>query len=511
MPYAIHLRKSRADLEAEARGEGESLARHRARLLAFAERAGLPIVAEYSEIISGDRLSERPEMQRLLADVASGKYDGVLTVEVSRLTRGDLMDQGRIMNTFKYSGTKIITPEHTYDLSEDWDEDVLQSDLMMARREYKYIKKRMQRGRQASASEGLWQGRVPYGYQKVKVRPGKGYTLEPDPDQAPVVRMIFDMYAREKIGCSTIAQRLNALGLRTNTGHVWTNSSVMCISKNPVYAGFVVWGKRTSVTRMDANGTLSTSRVVNAAPILAPGKHPPLIDQATFDAAQNVRASHDLTRCHSSAPVRNPLAGLVYCAICGKAMVRKDNGNSLGSKYDMLKCPTPSCPTTATALSIVEKSILATLDDFVLSVSSSPAAPVPDHRAAQLAAAQATIDRLQQQRKRIYAAYEEGVYDSAAFVARRAEKDQEIRAAKETLEALQTSVEPTDEEVMRANLPLIISVLEAYDTTAAPLERNKLLKSVFSRIEYTKTRRCFRNENPATALSLHCYPRRHIK
>ena len=511
MPYAIHLRKSRADLEAEARGEGESLARHRARLLAFAERAGLPIVAEYSEIISGDRLSDRPEMQRLLADVANGKYDGVLTVEVSRLTRGDLMDQGRIMNTFKYSGTKIITPEHTYDLSEDWDEDVLQSDLMMARREYKYIKRRMQRGRQASASEGLWQGRVPYGYRKIKVRPGKGYTLEPDPDQAPVVRMIFDMYAREKIGCSTIAQRLNALGLRTNTDHLWTNSSVMCISKNPVYAGYVMWGKRTSVTRMDANGTLSTSRVVNAAPILAPGKHPPLVDQATFDAAQNVRASHDLTRCHSSAPVRNPLAGLVYCAICGKAMVRKDNGNSRGSKYDMLKCPTPGCLTTATALSIVEKSILSVLDDFVLSASSSPAAPVPDHRAAQLAAAQATIDRLQQQRKRIYAAYEESVYDSAAFVARRAEKDQEIRAAKEALEALQTSVEPTDEEVMRANLPLIISVLEAYDTTAAPLERNKLLKSVFSRIEYTKTRRCFRNENPATALSLHCYPRRHIK
>lgn len=511
MPYAIHLRKSRADLEAEARGEGESLARHRARLLAFAERAGLPIVAEYSEIISGDRLSERPEMQRLLADVAIGKYDGVLTVEVSRLTRGDLMDQGRIMNTFKYSGTKIITPEHTYDLSEDWDEDVLQSDLMMARREYKYIKKRMQRGRQASASEGLWQGRVPYGYRKIKVRPGKGYTLEPDPEQAPVVRMIFDMYAREKIGCSTIAQRLNALGLRTNTGHVWTNSSVMCISKNPVYAGYIMWGKRTSITRMDANGTLSTSRVVNAAPILAPGKHPPLIDQDTFDAAQNVRASHDLTRCHSSAPVRNPLAGLVYCSVCGKAMVRKDNGNSLGSKYDMLKCPTPGCLTTATALSIVEKSILSTLDDFVLAASSSPAVPVPDHRAAQLAATQATIDRLQQQRKRIYAAYEEGVYDSAAFVARRAEKDQEIRAAKEALEALQISIKPTDEEVMRANLPLIISVLEAYDTTAAPLERNKLLKSVFSRIEYTKTRRCFRNENPATALSLRCYPRRHIK
>lgn len=511
MPYAIHLRKSRADLEAEARGEGESLARHRARLLAFAERAELPIVAEYSEIISGDRLSDRPEMQRLLADVASGKYDGVLTVEVSRLTRGDLMDQGRIVNTFKYSGTKIITPEHTYDLSEDWDEDVLQSDLMMARREYKYIKKRMQRGRQASASEGLWQGRVPYGYQKIKIRPGKGYTLEPDPDQAPVVQMIFDLYAREKLGCSTIAQRLNALGLRTNTGHVWTNSAVMAISKNPVYAGFVVWGKRTSVTRMEPDGTLSTSRVVNAAPILAPGKHPPLIDRDIFDAAQNVRASHDLTRCHSSAPVRNPLAGLVYCSVCGKAMVRKDNGNARGSRYDMLKCPTPGCPTTATALSLVEKTILSVLDDFVLTSSSAPAASMPDHRAVQLSTAQATLDRLRQQRQRIYAAYEEGVYDSAAFVARRAEKDLEIHSAEETLKALQTSTEPTDDEVMRANLPLILSVLEAYDTSSDPRERNKLLKSVFSRIEYSKTRRCFRNENPAAALSLRFTPRRHAK
>ncbi|MFQ7694153.1 MAG: hypothetical protein ACLRM6_07715, partial [Christensenellales bacterium] len=117
----------------------------------------------------------------------------------------------------------------------------------------------------------------------------------------------------------------------------------------------------------------------------------------------------------------------------------------------------------------------------------------------------------QQQRERIYAAYEEGVYDSAAFVARRAEKDREIRAAEEALHALQTATEPTDDEVMLANLPLILNVLEVYDTTADPLERNKLLKSIFSRIEYKKIRRCFRNENPASALSLRLYPRRHIK
>ena len=103
------------------------------------------------------------------------------------------------------------------------------------------------------------------------------------------------------------------------------------------------------------------------------------------------------------------------------------------------------------------------------------------------------------------------MYDSAAFVARRAEKDREIRAAEEALHDLQTATEPTDDEVMLANLPLILNVLEVYDTTADPLERNKLLKSIFSRIEYKKIRRCFRNENPAAALSLRLYPRRHIK
>ena len=511
MPYAIHLRKSRADLEAEARGEGESLARHRARLIAYAQRAELPITAEYSEIISGDRLSDRPEMQRLLRDVASGLYDGVLTVEVSRLTRGDLMDQARIMQTFKYSGTKIITPEHTYDLSEDWDEDVLQSDMMMARREYRYIKKRMQRGRQASASEGLWQGRVPYGYQKVKIQRGKGYTLEPDPEQAPIVRMIFDWYAHEKIGCSTIAKRLNDMSLRTNLGKPWTDSAIMCISKNPVYAGYVLWNKRTTVTRMDPDGVLSTSRRLNPNPILAPGKHPPLVDQATFDAAQSVRASHDLVRCHVSAPVRNPLAGLVYCSVCGKSMIRKDNGGGKGSKYDMLKCPTPKCPTTATALTLVEASLLSTLSSWALSDSRSPSAPAENPHAEQLAALRSSLDRLRQQRARIFSAYEEGIYDSAAFVARRAEKDQEIAAAESALRALQSSSEPTDEEIILSNLPQIRYVLDAYRSSLSPIERNRLLKSVFSRVEYKKTRRCYRHQDPAEALTLTCFPRRPSK
>lgn len=508
MPYAIHLRKSRADIEAEARGEGESLARHRARLLAFAERAGLPVVAEYGEIISGDRLSDRPEMQRLLADVAAGKYDGVLTVEVSRLTRGDLMDQGRIMNTFKYSGTKIITPEHTYDLSEDWDEDVLQSDLLMARREYKYIKKRMQRGRQASASEGLWQGRAPYGYRVVKIRPGKGYTLEPDPVQAPIVQMIFDMYANRHTGYVAIAKHLNSLGIRTNTGSVWTSGTILPLIRNPVYAGYVAWGKRTSVTKMDERGMLTTSRILNSSPMVSVGKHPPLVSQEIFDAAQNARASRAHTSCHAHDPIKNPLAGILFCSVCGHSMYRQPHSGGSGhNKYDILTCKTFDCPTTGIALSTVEALVLSTLNQWALSASSAPTQQPVNRRAEQIAAVEASIERLCQQRKRIFAAFEDGVYDSASFVARRAEKDQEIAAARQALEELKKDNTPTDEEIIRANLPLIRNALDMYNLTDNPEDKNRLLKAVFSRIEYSKTHHCSRNENPAEYLTLAFYPR----
>ena len=52
--YAIYLRKSRADIEAEARGEGETLERHRKALWALAQRRGLNVVREYSELVTGD-------------------------------------------------------------------------------------------------------------------------------------------------------------------------------------------------------------------------------------------------------------------------------------------------------------------------------------------------------------------------------------------------------------------------------------------------------------------------
>ena len=119
--YCIYLRKSRADLEAEARGEADVLVTHRKTLLSLAEQRGYTIGKIYEEIVSGDTIADRPQMRHLLSEVEAGRWHGVLVMEIERLARGDSIDQGIVTRAFKFSGTYIITPSKIFDPNNYYD------------------------------------------------------------------------------------------------------------------------------------------------------------------------------------------------------------------------------------------------------------------------------------------------------------------------------------------------------------------------------------------------------
>lgn len=110
----------------------------------------------YEEVVSGDTIAARPQMQQLLSDVEAGRWEGVLVMEVERLARGDTIDQGLVAQAFKFSDTRIITPVKSYDPNNEFDEEYFEFGLFMSRREYKVINRRLQRGRLASVKEGKW-------------------------------------------------------------------------------------------------------------------------------------------------------------------------------------------------------------------------------------------------------------------------------------------------------------------------------------------------------------------
>ena len=157
--YAMYLRKSRADLEAEKLGEGETLARHKKILTELAARKSLYVDKIYQEIVSGETVAARPQMQKLIKDCYAGNYRGIIVIDIDRLSRGNQGDMQTIMDCLRYSndrnGLLVVTPTKTYDVSHNADdEEYMEFVLFMSRREYKTIQKRLERGRHQAVVEG---------------------------------------------------------------------------------------------------------------------------------------------------------------------------------------------------------------------------------------------------------------------------------------------------------------------------------------------------------------------
>lgn len=301
--YCMYLRKSRADVEAEARGEGETLSRHQNMLLELAKRQKLNVVKIYKEIVSGDSIAARPQMQALLSDVNEGRYAGVLVVEIERLARGDTIDQGIVAQAFRESSTKIITPTKTYDPDNEFDEEYFEFSLFMSRREYKTIKRRMQAGRLASIKEGNYIGTTaPYGYRKINPEP-KVHTLEPVPHEAEIVKLIYRLYL-DGHGAKYIANELNRMGISPQKSRLWEPPSIKKILANPLYCGKVGW-------KTKSNGDT-----------LYQGLHEAIISEEVFSAVQLKREKNPAAQLHPNDTLMNYYHGIMYCENCGHQIGR---------------------------------------------------------------------------------------------------------------------------------------------------------------------------------------------
>lgn len=491
MPYCLYLRKSRADAEAEAKGVGETLHRHETALLALAKRLDLIVTAVYKEVVSGETIASRPVMQQLLDEVERGLWQGVLVMEITRLARGETIDQGIVAQAFKYSGTQIITPDKIYNPANEFDEEYFEFGLFMSRREYKMINQRQQRGRLASVKEGKYLGnKPPYGYSRCKLPNQKGWTLEPD-ENADVVKMIFAMFTDERQGCSRIANRLNSLGCPTITGKPWANSTVRGILTNPVYAGWIRWGSRAQ-TKTASNGKISKSRPrANADNItLSKGLHPPLITQEQFDLAQKLFAENRSPRGPQSSGLKNPLVGLITCAQCGHRMFKRPNKNGA----DMLICTTPGCTIVGDNIEHVEQVLLKTTKSWLQKYQMEnelPDATVTNTKnaEAQLNQINKELEKLNHQKQRIHEFLEQDVYTVEVFLERSNEIVKKQQALEKQASEFQSEINAkrrllqSQEEI----IPKMQAMLAAYPEAKDAETKNNLLKSVLDKVLYTKT------------------------
>ena len=509
--YCAYLRKSRRDVELEAMGQGETLARHERQLTDLAARLGIQVGQWYREIVSGDTIAERPQVRRLLEDVGAGLWDGVLVVDVDRLGRGDSIDQGVIMQTFMFAGVLIVTPDKIYDPADDSDAEFFEIKLFFSRREYSMIKKRMQRGRLASALDGCYMGSRPvYGYERYKLQGRKGWSLRPVESKARIVRAVFDWYAHgidgRDVGAAVIADKLNGMGLRTDMGNPFEASYIRWMLQNPAYIGKVRWNQRTTQYRIE-DGKRVHSRVKCDDAVLVDGLHPGIVDPDLYEEVQRMFQSHAKRPKNAYADVSNPLAGLLYCARCGKAMQLKGDPRR---RAGFVQCRTQRCPTCATAIDVLEGVVLDGLRAWIgsheLPADVAVAATDTSTDVSTVARSQLEeqLSTLQAQSGRLYDLLEQGVYDIATYRARRSDLDERIASAQASLDALTA---PAPRDPVALILPQVRTVLDAYAFATTAADKNALLRTVIDHITYDKTQRCYRNNALTDYLTITIHPR----
>ena len=492
--YAKYLRKSRFDRDYAELSVEETLKRHEAILDKMAGDRGYHIAKTYYEVVSGESIAARPEIQKLLEEVNAGIYAGVLVVDLERLARGNGADQAYISQIFQFSGTKIVTPTKVYDPSNEFDEEYFEFGLFMSRREYKTINRRLIRGRDSSASEGKYLGSIaPYGYQRVKLPNEKGYTLEPLPEEAAVIRRIFSMFL-QNAGTKIIANTLNDLHIPTRRGDLWTYSTISGILANPVYTGKIRRGWSQQIKSVE-NGVVKKRVKRHKNPDAYKtyeGLHPALVTEDDFKLAQQIRLQkHPSSKVKKDFELQNPFAGLIFCARCGKRIGRNTTSAAQNNRIRLRCVNSRNCHNVSADFDVVEKEIIGALQTWLegyrVKIDTVGYADDISRCKAQLDRFEQEAAKLQLQLNNAYDLVEQGIYTLEVFRSRR----EKLTDSLDEIRHKQTSIEETlrkleNTESTQANLiPQTEALLDSY-AHMTNQERNALLKAILHRIEYAK-------------------------
>ncbi len=294
--------------------------------------------------------TDRPAFQRLLADIDGGKVDVIVVYKVDRLSRS-LLDFVKVMERLSKSNASFVSVTQNFSTADAMGRLTMNMLMSFAEFERTMIAERTRDKIAASRRKGKWTGGpVPFGYS------AKDKKLYVNDLEAHVVREAFSLLLQHR-QMTKVAQELNELGLLprgrksrpAKRGLLWTKESVKYLLKNPLYAGFMMYGDE-----------------------LHPGEHPSLISEATYREAQAILGD-TLREIRLSG--RNPeylLRGLLTCGMCGEPMTTASTHRG-GKTYRYYRCQTrekfgkghckaKELPAHAIEAFVVERITVATAD-----------------------------------------------------------------------------------------------------------------------------------------------------
>ena len=322
---ALYIRLSREDGDDL---ESESITNQRSLLLNFLDSHKLkPVEIYIDDGFSGGNF-ERPAFKRMLTDLENKKINCVITKDLSRLGR-DFIETGRYVERyFPENHIRYIALNDDIDTFNEHcgGSDMMPFKLGMNDMYAKDISKKVRATLYNMKRDGKFCGSHPsYGYLR---DPEDKHHLIPDPETAPIVKKIFELYL-DGYGISKIADIMTKEGyitpivrkLREESvpkkyhPEIWKPATVNNILRNRTYTGCTI-----QHTSQNVNYKSKIRRKVPKSEwMIKENTHEALIDKDTFDIVQSMRNksnNYDENRRN----VDYALSGLVYCKDCGQRM-----------------------------------------------------------------------------------------------------------------------------------------------------------------------------------------------
>ncbi len=301
--------------------DGFSLDAQKEKLLRYAEYQNMIVAGIYSdEGCSGKNIGGRPDFQRMLSDIESGKdgVDYVLVFKLSRFGRNaaDVLSSLQIMQDY---GANLICVEDGIDSSKDSGKLMISVLSAVAEIERENILVQTMEGRKQKAREGKWNGGfAPYGYFL------ENGELKIAEDEAEAIRVIYDKFIHTNMGANGIAKYLNQHGYekkQRQNGTLSTFSAhfVKLVLDNPVYCGKLAYGRRKTEK---VNGARNEYHIVkqDEYPIYD-GVHDAIISEEDWLLAQAKRKETGVKNEKVySIEHQHLLSGIVCCPECGQPM-----------------------------------------------------------------------------------------------------------------------------------------------------------------------------------------------
>jgi site-specific DNA recombinase len=472
LKVCMYLRKSRDERDSPADEPIEiTLGRHEKILLAYSKEKNINVIEIKKEIASGESLSKRPKMLEMLEEIEDGLYNAVLVMDIDRLTRGGMLDQGIILNTFKDNDVKIITLDKLYDLNDDLDEDIVDFSAFFARKELKMIKKRLYRGRIKSVEEGNYIGGfAPYGYNYNKLTK----KLEINEQEAEIIKLIFDLYVNHDMGDMKIASIMRERNIRTKFNKIWDRTTVRKIITNPIYIGKTRWGQTSTKVPFKEYT----------------GKHEPLIEEELYYKAQELTKNRYIPRVKGSYKTRNPLAGLIKCT-CGRTMSLRTSKK----QADTIRCPI-NCGNKGSIIEHVEKKLIDILYSQLKEIHSELKYKTQVKNRSKkysvlINSNKNELTKAIEQKNKLFDLLEQGVYDNKTFLERMSVLSNRIVLLEKTIEEIES--EQNESNISMNNIELIPTIEKAIDFIeyfywkGNAQEKNDFLHQIIKQVNYTKT------------------------